>query len=351
MLTILAFPRGTSPYNDCFYRSVEAQGVRVIDGIYAGRWLRDHLSDFKIVHLHWPSFYYYCANDTWGNWLRLTKLAVFLLSLKCLGKRIVWTAHNLYPHEGGSELRVHRVGRWLMRILANNVLVHGRLAGKLVSSRLSIAPHRIVRIEHGHWIGYYPNDCSREAARLQLDLPQDRTVFLFLGLALRYKNLEFLLETFQKLHSKSFLVIAGKFPDTEYYAAVQRVVAQNPERISIHPFYVEAKDVQIYLNAADCVVLPYTEVLTSGAAMLSLSFGKPVIAPRLGCLEEVISQSCGRLYDTTVQNGLLEAMTSFDAGEFDCNQILSEAQKYSWDRSAATFIETCYRAKRKGMRK
>ena len=155
----------------------------------------------------------------------------------------------------------------------------------------------------------------------------------------------------KKLPGKSFQVIAGKFADSAYYAAVQGVVAQKPDRIRMYPFYVEDKDFQIYLNAADCVVLPYTEILTSGAVMLSLSFGKPVIAPRLGCLEEVISQCCGRLYDTTVQNGLLEAMASFDAGDFDCTRILSEARKYSWDRSAATFIEACNHARRKRRRK
>ena len=47
---------------------------------------------------------------------------------------------------------------------------------------------------------------------------------------------------------------------------------------------------QLFLNAADLVVLPYREVLNSGAALLALSFNKPVLTSDAGALPELREQ-------------------------------------------------------------
>ena len=52
------------------------------------------------------------------------------------------------------------------------------------------------------------------------------------------------------------------------------------------------------MNAADVVVLPFAQVLTSSRRLTpALSFGKPVIAPRMGCLPELLTDDLGILYN------------------------------------------------------
>jgi beta-1,4-mannosyltransferase len=49
-------------------------------------------------------------------------------------------------------------------------------------------------------------------------------------------------------------------------------------------------EMQLFLNAADLVVLPYRDVLNSGAALLALSFNTPVLTPDAGALPELREQ-------------------------------------------------------------
>lgn len=56
------------------------------------------------------------------------------------------------------------------------------------------------------------------------------------------------------------------------------------------------------------MVLPYKTVLTSGAALLALSFMKPVIAPKIGLIPELVDENIGELFDTYEEmEELLEA--------------------------------------------
>jgi len=62
------------------------------------------------------------------------------------------------------------------------------------------------------------------------------------------------------------------------------------------------------MNACDVVVLPFHDILTSGSALLAMSFGKPVIAPRLGCIPEVLDSEGAFLYNYKEREGLLKAI-------------------------------------------
>ena len=59
-------------------------------------------------------------------------------------------------------------------------------------------------------------------------------------------------------------------------------------------------DMQKFLRASDLIVLPYTEILNSGAAILALSFDRPILVPRweaLPDLQEIVGPNWVRLYD------------------------------------------------------
>ncbi|WP_242482112.1 glycosyltransferase, partial [Trichormus variabilis] len=62
----------------------------------------------------------------------------------------------------------------------------------------------------------------------------------------------------------------------------------NEPNIKFIPGFVPSEKLQIYLNACDVVVFPYRDILTSGAVMLAMSFGRACIAPRKGCIAEVL---------------------------------------------------------------
>jgi glycosyltransferase involved in cell wall biosynthesis len=76
----------------------------------------------------------------------------------------------------------------------------------------------------------------------------------------------------------------------------------------LHEGFIADNQVPSLFGAADSIVAPFSEVLTSGSIILGLSFGLPVIAPALGCLPELLDQKAGHLYSPRETDGLLKAM-------------------------------------------
>ncbi|MGH8218542.1 MAG: glycosyltransferase [Steroidobacteraceae bacterium] len=195
-------------------------------------------------------------------------------------------------------------------------------------------------IEHGNWIGFYPNEVSRESARASLGIAADSFVCLFFGLCKPYKNLEHLVRSHRRLRDDSLLWIVGRFQSPAYRTSILEAAAEAEARtgsVTIRDGLVDRKDIQIYMNACDAVVLPYREILTSGAVMVALSFGRPVVAPRIGSLVEVVTPDCGVLYDPDAEGALVDAIRAVQSRRYGPERIMSMAAGFSWDRSAAEF--------------
>ena len=101
-----------------------------------------------------------------------------------------------------------------------------------------------------------------------------------------------------------------------------------------HPQFVPNDEVQLWMNAADAVALPYRQITTSGAAMLAWSFGKPVIAPALPAFVEPMSDApfLGLLYDPADPAGLANALRQATQIDWQTHRepILAWARQFDW---------------------
>jgi beta-1,4-mannosyltransferase len=332
------------PYTSCFNTAVRALGVEVREGSWSGRWLRAHVRAGDVIHFHWPSFFY-THRSRLLTWWWLVRFALFTALLRVRGATIVWTAHNLYPHDSGRAL-VHRLGRRVVVRLASWVCVHGRAAAELVQREFHVRTRSLLLLEHGNWIDFYPNTLTRQLARERLQIPPEAFVYLFLGQCKPYKNLELLVASYAALADDSRLWIVGRFSSPAYSGQVEREAHRaGAAHLTLVDRFVPDEELQLYLNACDTVVLPYREVLTSGAAMLALSFARPVVAPRMGVLPELVTGDCGILYDPLSATGLTEAMRAARARHFEPATISARARQFSWARSAETFVRAILRGR------
>ena len=336
-MRVFAFGAGDS-YTACFNAALRARGIEVFEASWSGRWLFARVRRGDVLHLHWPSFLYTVPESRIATWLGLLRFTVLMSLMRARGASIVWTAHNLYPHDNG-HAAVHRLGRRIVVWLASRICVHGPAAAALVRREFNVPAASLVPVEHGNWIDRYPNTITRELARQRLDIPRDAFVHLFVGLCKPYKNLELLVRSHAALADASLLWIVGRFQSDAYRERVQQAItATGGTRVILVDVFIPDADLQLYLNACDAVVLPYRETLTSGAAMLALGFGRPVVGPRLGSLPEVVTDDCGVLYDSDAGSGLVDAMREVQRRRFDPGRIVDWARQFSWTRSADSFV-------------
>lgn len=262
-----------------------------------------------VLHLHWTHLFLISRNRT-KSLIKALRFVAELLVVRLSGTKIVWTVHNLLNHEKlhpQIELLFNRIA---VR-LCDQLIVHCPFARDAVMQTYHLPARfldRVSVIPHGNYMDSYENSVTPEQARAELDLSDREAVYLYFGLIRPYKGVLQLVEKFRQLQdARARLVVAGR-PAT--YAIGEELAQRcgQDSRISAHLHFIPDDKVQLYMNAADVVVLPYRDILTSGVVVLAMSFGKPGIVPRMGCIPEVLDDESSLLYDPSDEEGLVKAM-------------------------------------------
>jgi glycosyltransferase involved in cell wall biosynthesis len=270
--------------------------------------LREHGRP-DVLHLHW--IYPFTIGK--HRPLTLAKGIQFLLELavvRLLGVRIVWTVHNLEEH----ERRAPRLDRWYRHLLvrlSGRLIVHCESARTAVVDAYDLSPalrEKIQIVPHGHYIDCYTDETTPAAARAELDVDRDTTLFLYFGRIREYKNVPALVSAFKQLdRSDATLLVVGSPRNAEVAA---RITARcDPDdNVRTEFRFVPEDEIQVYMNAADVVTLPFSELLTSGSTMLAMSFGNPVVVPAIGCVDTLVTGDCGFTFDPTVDGSLRDVL-------------------------------------------
>ena len=280
-----------NPYIDLLTGSLERAKCQVALSSAGTFFLPDYFRCGKpqIVHFQWISGY--AAHRTLAA--SLAGLCLFVLEvllLKAMRRRLVWTAHNLHGH-AAPYARLDFLVTKFMATAADAIVAHSSSARGMLGARFGKHLLRKTRvIPHGHYIGCYENSISPAEARRMLDLGDTVRVFLLLGGMRENKNVTGLAESFAKGGFKgAVLVIAGAAGDSALRTELENVAASHPN-IRLFLEFVPPARVQVFMNAANVVVFPYSDVLTSGAVLLAMTFGRACIAPSVGAFTETLSR-------------------------------------------------------------
>jgi glycosyltransferase involved in cell wall biosynthesis len=165
---------------------------------------------------------------------------------------------------------------------------------------------------HGHYRGVYETGNAVDPREF-LGIPKSARVILYFGQLRAYKNVPLLIEAFRQCRGGEDirLVIAGAPVDRTAEAAIADA-AKGDRRITIHARHIGDESVELYFRACDLVVLPYREIQNSGAALLGLSFNRPILVPDLGAMPELqqlvgprwVKTFCGTFNADTLQDAL-----------------------------------------------
>ncbi len=328
--------RKENPYLDLLESSLQEAGVEVstlpIDEPYRN-WLVKNREQIDVLHFHWLNPMYIRSSFAQTG-IALVKFAWRLTQARRLGYRIVWTMHNLWPHERRYPI-LDTIAQRMMLRAAHAVIVHCNQARQSLKDVFGQRKNIYVIP-----IGNYPRLSDKEVDPIEvkqnLGMNPQQFMFFTFGQIRRYKGLENLIEAFQDIKaSQVTLLIAGNASSPELAKEITRRAATDI-RIHLKIGWIPNQILHAYLISAETVVLPFRNLTTSSTAMLSFSYGKPVIAPHLGCLPELIDDQTGFLYNPQEAQGLATTLQKCLDSREELAKMGQRAYKkalsYSWTK-------------------
>lgn len=268
----------------------------------------------SVFHLHWTAPILKRAADREEAERVLADFVDAVAGFQSRGGRLVWSVHNVLPH----ETRFRDLEVDLCRLLAeraDRIHVLSADTPKLVSGVYTLDPARTVVIEHSSYLGEYPDTISRPDARQELGVGSDDKALLTIGGIRPYRGLDRLLDAVQRIDDADLrALIAGRPKEPEFLSEMQRRADADP-RVVARFRHVRDDELQLWFGAADVAVLPYLDVLNSGGFWLAATFGVPVVAPRAGALARFEGEPHVRLFEPgdteSLRRTLVEALHDF----------------------------------------
>ncbi|GAK57901.1 glycosyl transferase group 1 [Candidatus Vecturithrix granuli] len=217
------------------------------------------------------------------DWYTLFALA---LTKRWHGKPIFFEAHRMH---GASQ---RTLLRWLLRHVDGLIVITQALQTyyeqfRIVSDKILTAPDGV----DGRRLRQQMP--TKEAARIQLELPLDVTIVCYTGHLFRWKGVYTLVEAMRYLPGNYWLYIVGGMAD-DRQALQQFITEQQLPRIVLTG-HVPYSMVPRYLAAADVLVLPNSATVSISRDCTSplklfeyMAAQRPIVASNLPSLREVL---------------------------------------------------------------
>jgi beta-1,4-mannosyltransferase len=297
----------------------------------------------RVVHVHWPEYlvrpFTTSRVDAALNALRLLRMVAGLAACRLLRVRIVWTVHNLGPHEADASWSAVRAYALMARV-ADVFVVHSRAAAARTQSRFPRSRGRVVVAPHGHYLGAHPPAGSaRDEVRARYGVPSDAFLLLAFGQIRRYKRLAELSRVVAGAEDGALhLLVAGAAFDPALAEDLESVPGVG-KRVHLDLRRVPTEEVAELHAAADAAVCNHAELFSSGALLLGLSQGLAVITAESDAAREVAQWPAVSTFRTGEE--LLEAVGRLrDVDEATRRSAaVAAASAASWEIAATSLCD------------
>jgi D-inositol-3-phosphate glycosyltransferase len=274
------------------------------------------------------------AHVQWFKFFPVDMLFVTLLHL--LHCKVVYTAHNVLPHN--PKKRDRFVYGWLYRH-ADAIIVHTNRSKVELMQLFDINGKKIQVIHHGMLpSATNPDEVHQRSETLQATLhTKEKIVFASMGYQNSYKGIDLLSqvwtgnpELFNNDHL--MLLIVGKVQDVDV----------NPLRacrnVHVVDELVSDIDFDAYLSLASVVLLPYRNISQSGVLFTALQRNIPVLVSNAGGLTEPLGiAKVGWCMGAATKDNLEKAILDIIQHPDQLNNVADDVSafnevkaKYSW---------------------
>ena len=359
MFKVLSLPGrgGPNPYVDLFYDALLPHGIELVGKLtFNYEWLKSNSSTFDAIHLHWPELLWrnyrpaslrrLRTSTVPGSWRtanylesRLSRyfnkkkidwFAENVLFLKGQGKKILYTWHNLEPHENVS--RIDFLGNEILSEYADLIIFHSEWAETQCRQQYNIRAKTVV-MPHGNYDGIYPAARNRDLVARELGLDPGKPIVGCLGAIRDYKGIDIACEALILLKGSSQFLCAGKPRETFALDTLKNDISKIKGAVLV-PKMISDQEFSDFANLCDCLLLPYKQVTGSGALLAALTLSRGVIASDFPYFREVLKgvPNSGLLVEPNHPESLAAAIMTYLAVPSDVRNTAARslADKYKW---------------------
>jgi glycosyltransferase involved in cell wall biosynthesis len=244
-----------------------------------------HVRRFDRLVVQWhPAFFYRSSSVVDRSAVDAAMAAVFRL----VPEVEIWVHEYEYAEVNRSPVR--RRAAQLAFSQVDRLVFHSERERELFLGAVPVLRSRTVVEEHGQSFRRRTS-MTREEARASLGIGQEQFVYLCIGFIQRHKGFDRAVRAFASLdapHTRLDIVGSTRLDEPEFLAYLSELewLTEQTERTHLHGGYVSDELFDRWILASDVVVLPYREIWSSGVLERAALFDRPVIASRVGGLEE-----------------------------------------------------------------
>jgi len=323
-----------------------------------------NLAVSKLVYYRWPSFFYllifklsYILFFIYFPFYALRKLnhkeqIIFSNDSDLLATAIFWKKYLFYKYLICSDWHM-LYNNWKDKFIAKNsdyLIATSKKLKSLLVDRFKISEDKIFVAYGGIDLEKFKN-ITKEQARVELGLPQDKKLVGYVGLftTMRMeKGVGTMVKSLKYLDDNIMMVLVGR-RDREG-VDYGRLAEENgvAERCIIKDF-VDYDRMILYEQAMDILVIPYPDkphFRDWGFPMKIYEYmasGRPIVYSRLDLVEEVLggNSSYGFEPDNShdLARAIKEAIHTKSDEVFEEGLLLERMKKYSWDNKAREILK------------
>ncbi|MCU1344728.1 MAG: hypothetical protein JWL70_994 [Acidimicrobiia bacterium] len=242
--------------------------------------------DELILQFH-PDFFYRIGSDTEAR----VRTTLGLLATFSRAKRVDVRLHE-FRQDPPSRRTIEGLLLRRMWRAPDRITVHTATERDLFCAAYGIPASDVEIVDHGSSFAPHTG-LNRAEARARLGLDADAKLLLSIGFLQPHKGFDRAVDAFAEAglatHGAQLHVVGSVRVSEPHYLAYRdelaTLVHQTPGA-SLHEGFVSDEQFDLWLVAADVVVLPYRHIWSSGVLERARLFARPVIASRVGGLQD-----------------------------------------------------------------
>ncbi len=277
---------------------------------------------YRIIHVHWLWIFPFGLIMKW-----------FYYFCKTLNIKIVWEIHNILPHDY-KEADI-RNSKWFYE-KSDAIIFHSEIdiqkSKEILKTNME---KKHIVIPHGNFNESYINKITKKEARKKLEIPENKRIILCFGSLRKNRGYEYLIEATREMQN-TVVIIAGMIDDKKIYKKLD-YYEKTISNLRIVAKYIPDDELQIYFNACDIVVTPYTEITTSGVIPLAYAFSRPVVTTDIGGLKDIVNEKIGILVPPNNAEALrkgIEQLFRMDIEEMGRYAYDYGDKEFNWELNA-----------------